>query len=342
MGLVPQVILILLFLKEKISTPRLISKYYTDRTSNRINKTYNMTIPYDWSDTAKRFENRLSQKRKACKNYKFQKILKPNLYYILDIPRRYLMCAPFKAGSSSWHKTFWAMRRQRANLSMDSQYFTHGDWQGNQGSSFHLSDGNRINIIKSVHGDDNFNENPPNGSSFRLILTRHPFARFISGWHQKFHNTDNYYWRQLYKKFRNLKLYTKKLDKTHVMAFEDFATYAADNPKVMKTLDGHFIPISTLCKPCSLDFVYILKAESADVDEPWLKRRLGMEDINVLRHGIGPGGSVINENPRTNIKKYISTLRPNVIAKLYEIYEQDFTIFGYTFNFTTLEAGGFE
>ncbi|XP_077968390.1 carbohydrate sulfotransferase 10-like isoform X2 [Styela clava] len=291
---------------------------------------------------AGRFQERLKHKRNVCKTAKYQKTLKSNLFYLLDIPRRYIMCAPFKSGSSSWHHTFWAMRRKRANLSMDSTYFTHLDWQGNQGRSFHISVEDGIKLITSVPGDDDFNREPPPRSSFRLILTRHPFARFISGWNQKFHVTIDY-WKTLYRGFHGLKSYKKlPTGENHVMAFEDFANYAANNSKVIRSVDGHFMPISSICKPCELDYTYILKAESIGKDELWLKKRLGMEDIAIFRVGVGPGRSTTKNNPVTNIKYYMSKLQPNIVKRLYEVYKEDFDTFGYSFNFTTLEAGGFE
>lgn len=38
----------------------------------------------------------------------------------------------------------------------------------------------------------------------------------------------------------------------------------------------------------------------------------------------------------------MSTLNPEVIKGLYELYKGDFEFFGYTFDFETLEAGGFD
>ena len=41
------------------------------------------------------------------------------------------------------------------------------------------------------------------------------------------------------------------------------------------------------------------------------------------------------------IRDYYSRLKPEIIKKIYHIYETDMHLFGYSFNLTTLEAGGF-
>lgn len=125
------------------------------------------------------------------------------------------------------------------------------------------------------------------------------------------------------------------------MAFEDFARYVAYFGHTNQNLDTHFIPAHVKCRPCFFDYQYILKAENVDADEPWLLRRLNLTDVSIGRKGIPPGGSVVNNNVKANIKKFMSALQPEVIEKLYKIYEKDFQYFGYTFNKTTLEAGGF-
>jgi len=39
------------------------------------------------------------------------------------------------------------------------------------------------------------------------------------------------------------------------------------------------------------------------------------------------------------IKEYYARLKPEVVEKIYKLYEKDMKLFGYTFNTTTLEAG---
>lgn len=134
----------------------------------------------------------------------------------------------------------------------------------------------------------------------------------------------------------------KHKDPNHQMAFEDFAKFLAYYGGGQNSIDYHFTTAQQLCKPCEYAYTYILKTESVDIDEPWLLKRLNITDITLGRMGVPPGGSIVNASPSDNIKKYISRLHPDVIQKLYKIYEYDFRIFGYTFDLETLESGGFE
>nr|XP_039251351.1 carbohydrate sulfotransferase 10-like [Styela clava] len=323
------------------------------RTNYSMSRISNLTVAateesttfaakYDWSAAAERFKKRLQTVRRTCDRDLPSKTWVSNFYFLVDVPRRLLVCAVYKAGSTSWHRTFWAIRRKRSNLSTDDKkYYTPDDTIRNQGIAAHLSKSNGLKLITVTRGDDDFTREPPEGSSFRVLLARHPFARFISGWNQKFLWSINY-WVNFVKAYKGLLDYRKRIDDKHVMAFEDFAAYAANNPFTIQAIDAHFRPATSICSPCRYDYTYILKAESVDADEPWLKRRLGLEDINVGRRGLPPGGSVVNGDVKNNIKKYMSKLEPSVIKGLYKIYEKDFQFFGYTFNFTTLEAGGFE
>lgn len=86
----------------------------------------------------------------------------------------------------------------------------------------------------------------------------------------------------------------------------------------------------------------MVKAESIDADEQWLMKRLGVSDFVLLRAGSPGGGSAVNSDLKGNIRMFMQKLSPETIRGLYELYKDDFEIFGYTFDFNTLEAGGFE
>lgn len=50
---------------------------------------------------------------------------------------------------------------------------------------------------------------------------------------------------------------------------------------------------------------------------------------------------MLNESPSDKIKHYMSQLADDTIKTLFQVYKNDFRIFGYTFDFKTLESGGF-
>lgn len=130
-------------------------------------------------------------------------------------------------------------------------------------------------------------------------------------------------------------------DGNHHIAWKDFAEFIAHQGHDFAKLDYHYKPISYLCKPCEYAYSYVVKSETIDRDQEWLLRRLNITDIGLGRNGTPPGGSLVNESPNDKIKHYMSQLTGDTIKTLFKVYEKDFQIFGYTFNFKTLDSGGF-
>lgn len=137
-------------------------------------------------------------------------------------------------------------------------------------------------------------------------------------------------------------LFRKEIDADRVFSFRDFARFAAENQRAVRVADAHFAPATTVCSPCRYNFTYVVKAESIDTDERWLLKRLGLSDVGLKRQGSPHEGSPVNSDLKGNIKKFMQKLSPETIRGLFELYREDFEIFGYTFDFNTLEAGGFE
>lgn len=130
-------------------------------------------------------------------------------------------------------------------------------------------------------------------------------------------------------------------DPNHRIAWKDFAEFTAEYGTSVSLLDYHFKPVWSLCEPCDYAYSYIVKSETVERDESWLLTRLGIADVKLGRHGVPPGGSLVNANPSDKIKFYMSQLSDQTRRKLFRIYEKDFKLFGYTFDFETLESGGF-
>lgn len=129
-------------------------------------------------------------------------------------------------------------------------------------------------------------------------------------------------------------------DPDHRIAWKDFAEFTADTP--VRLLDYHFQPVWSLCEPCEHAYNYVVKSETAERDESWLLKRLNITDVKLGRQSVPPGGSLVNSNPSDKIKFYMSQLSDKTRRKLYEIYENDFKVFGYAFDFETLESDGFD
>nr|XP_039250366.1 uncharacterized protein LOC120328046 [Styela clava] len=347
----PAVVILILLQRKKHSTT-----FQYDVKTNKISPTVKIkqtkfvhdisttTHAYDWNAAPQRFSKRKLHLDNACKrrlNKPLRLKWKKNQAFIANYERRMLVCASHKAGSSTWHWMIWATNIKQKGLDPYKESYGRDAALGNYKIVGKLSETQGNKLITHVKGDDNFFNPSPKNSSFRIILTRHPFGRLISAWNQKFLKTSNY-WTTLLKTYKVMLNYKKDIVKDHAMSFKDLATYIANIHGNGRYFDMHFHPISKICELCEYDYTYILKAESVDQDEPWLMKRLNLTDVTIRKRNMAIGGSLINNNPKVNIKKYMSMLPPTVVQKLYKLYEADFDYFGYTFNLTTLEAGGFE
>ncbi|XP_039251364.2 carbohydrate sulfotransferase 10-like isoform X1 [Styela clava] len=359
-GVICTMPIILCILYYSTWTPSVIiikNQEQTDRRPNTLATTSNSlttmsknlttikTEAYSWKNAANRFYMRKKHLHGICsKKSHIDPRLRgrwvKNHNFLVDMPHKLMICAVPKTGTTTWHRTLWTMRRKREGLDAPQSLYNHKISVFNQAMVMKLNSREGGILMRHTTGDDNFYTDPPADASFRILLTRHPFARLISGWNQKFMVKSNY-WAYLFKTFKRLLDYKRDVDTDYVMSFRDFSRYIIDNA-LSGQIDFHFIPATMLCKPCYYDFTYIVKAESVAIDEPWFLNRLNLTDVYAGRKGVPPGGSVVNGDLVENIKKYMKTLSPKLIKALYWTYKDDFEYFGYTFNFDTLEAGGFE
>ena len=107
-------------------------------------------------------------------------------------------------------------------------------------------------------------------------------------------------------------------------SFEDFANYLLTLDVLNNYWDGHFISYILGCKPCDVEYDYVVKLESLDHDTECLKQKLNISDYH--RKAVFP-----RKNFKTNedgVKKTFETIPNNHALKLYEKYKKDF-IFGY-------------
>ena len=49
-------------------------------------------------------------------------------------------------------------------------------------------------------------------------------------------------------------------------------------------MEMHWLPASSFCEPCAMNFDYILRFEDLDEEEPVFRKHLGLEDVLVLYH----------------------------------------------------------
>lgn len=159
----------------------------------------------------------------------------------------------------------------------------------------------------------------------KFIFVRHPFERFLSAYKNKFeqsYNSSKYFQnrfgRKIVKTFRTNPSQHSLLNGDDV-TFPEFVAYVTSKNSVF---NEHWTPIDRLCEPCLVDYDFIGKYETLNVDAQYLLEHIGVEEITFPQ--IRP------TNTSSYLTKYISKLQYNSLIDLYKIYYNDFKLFRYS------------
>ncbi|XP_076818978.1 carbohydrate sulfotransferase 10-like [Clavelina lepadiformis] len=245
--------------------------------------------------------------------------------YIGSYRHRTMLCQVLKAGSSTWNDVFWNLR---APGEAAREQFWEKAIHGNVNAFEELEAAKKLEIWKDQ-------------ASAIMVNVRHPFARMISGWRDKCQQV--YYYNTWFKQYPELKKYTNMYGRwqgpgQYFIEWKDFARFIADHGDNSSCLDPHFKPIATTCDPCVVPFNFVIKLETFEEDAAWILKNILKTSARVLR--LHNSSSWKRESPKDTIKKYFSQLPTNLIKRLYDVYEQDFLLFDYTFDLNNLTAGG--
>ena len=104
--------------------------------------------------------------------------------------------------------------------------------------------------------------------------------------------------------------------------FEDFVNFLVR----LTNFDDHWKRFNDLCNPCSSQYDYIAKFETLNNDMEYLKRKINLTDEH--RKWFFP-----RQNYQTNwdlIKKTFKKVPNKLAYRLYEVYREDFEVFGYS------------
>ena len=165
-----------------------------------------------------------------------------------------------------------------------------------------------------------------------MILVRHPFSRIVSAYNDKMVPTTFGYThifgpisRNIYLKYRHLRhnATERKLVINGSASFEDFINFIIR----LKDFNEHWKSFRDLCNPCTSQYDYIAKMETVNNDMEYLKQKLNLTEKH--RKNFFP-----KHKYRSDVdlmKKMFKTIPKQLTRQLYDVYKQDFEMFGYEF-----------
>ena len=173
---------------------------------------------------------------------------------------------------------------------------------------------------------------------FKFMVARHPMLRVLSTYRDKLERNNTFY-RQKHGRLIEQKYgrHDSALPpKGDNVTFEQFVHHIVDSDPLK--FEHHWRPVSFLCHPCEIQYDYIAKLETSNVDYlhifshdqtiPDSKRQLFESTAHYTA-----------STDVDRVKRYYGRIPVNHIDALERIYHLDLNLFGYTWNTTSLSHG---
>lgn len=224
---------------------------------------------------------------------------------------KYSMCLPPKTGCTNWQRGLVALLKNGEKTPED------------------LTDYEVFYDLDRFNSTDMKKERATRGSAegyLTLVNTRHPLARLLSAWHDKFRK-GHPWMKYIEKMYGNILKKLEKRDMTlekFTYSFEAFMELAAaSNHDWMR--DQHWRSIFHHCTPCANEFDFIVKQESAAEDQRFILKALEVDNITHI-----PGAYYTSLTSRNSITFYFKHVPRVVLKDIYRNYFLDFAMFNYT------------
>jgi len=158
----------------------------------------------------------------------------------------------------------------------------------------------------------------------KMVNTRHPFARLVSAWRQKF-SKDFWNDKKFLKKFgRKIAQFDdEEVPETHHFSFMQFVQYVANDS--MDNYDYHWQSIAYQCLPCRVKYDVIVHQETSASDAEFFTE---YKELNGTTHL--PGQYVDSPLLSSSLVDHFQGMPRSLIEKLYQIYYDDFLLFNYS------------
>ena len=208
-------------------------------------------------------QRRIRHIRDACANESLfrNKVYtgKSSLLYYYSSGYNFSYCKVPKAGCSFWTQVFAILRK---GTEQSDKVF------GMTRKNIHrkLKNGNKLNFGSKTQLN-----------SQSVLVSRDPFSRLFSAFIDKMFLPLFYGLAiQIVKRQRNLKY--NALTCANDITFQEFLDDLIQNANQGKTLNRHWAPIISLCKPCEVNALSLVKQESFSTDVEYTLKEIGISD----------------------------------------------------------------
>ena len=248
---------------------------------------------------------------------------------LVDDKHKMLFCSIPKAGCTSW-KNYLVLMSDRVKLSRDI------------GGKVH------IRSILKKYGLTYLSEYKAEARKKRLaaykkfVVVRHPFARLYSAYMNKYYDSV-YSWKisqNIIRKYgpKDRSSADVNMIKKHTIfpTFEEFSKFVVgEYGKNFR--EAHWTKYQDLCYPCEIKYDHILKLETIGTDtEEFLKLPYMSDGKSIKLPKYNPSSGSKESH---KLQEMFGQLPVKVVKDLYKLYEEDFKMFGYTWDFTSSKPG---
>ncbi|KAK3102514.1 hypothetical protein FSP39_011896 [Pinctada imbricata] len=188
-------------------------------------------------------------------------------HFVYDLKTKLVYCAMEKIGSTFWRRLFQIL----AGMSKAK-------------SPFDIPPGAALGGGVKTFSEDTFDHiYAVLESSTKLVFTRDPYLRLLSGYVDKLFSPNLMFWNSI-GKFTMTTIRKNASDLSlkcgHDVTFAEFVKYFIQSERTNFKRDGHFIPMYDHCRPCQVKFDIIGKMESFEEDTLYILKRFGFSELH--------------------------------------------------------------
>jgi len=309
--------------------------------------------PIDRVETEEQFTSLMERRSSLIADQCGGRTVSLNYQALYTLQNRSLVwCPVFKAASTNWmHNLLLLSGRE----DVDQIIAKHPRQPNDQGREV-APKLRYADLQKILHRDE----------TKTLLIVRHPFERLVSAFRDKLEQCHgiiencqlekDWYYQQYGKKivsaYRKLAIskfgqdfFTEKQNfgapfpvsrswrSEKQPTWWEFVHFLLDSPS--SSYDEHWRPATMYCSLCSeINYDFVIHTENMQEEEQIFVKLLGAQDVIKPRWENSNKKDLAREEI---ITKYFSMLDNQQILQLYEIYKDDFTMFGYQFQFRGLK-----